>query len=801
MSANANGNSTGGGGAAAADRASTLVVGLSIPQSQVNAAALLKAAREDEYDFVTTALPHSLEGRDDVRTLDSKWWRTSVVGVCPELRDWSVTMERLPKQVQWGLHMSLPAIILPAPPAAENDFMDYARAVQSLCMEASQASVQLWIKVALTDLALLQFDLLTRLCDAPGCLGMILWAEPLAMGTTSASSYSNTAGATVAAQMSLLHKAIGSQLKALCFPTKVFLTNKRGYPTLAKINQVLFTEALRRIGRTLRVVVEGPSVHDIPDGAGAGGTFCLPYLQYIHHIRQRQECIQALDSSVAQQEFPYLDSLQRPLQPLADHLEFQMYETFEKDPVKYVQYRSAMLRAIDTVLQSRKRQRQQQQDAMMTSSTTTNDQQQQQQQPIDNHVVVFVAGAGRGPLVTATLEAFEFVSKQFRQQNASIFDAMVLEDSNSNDNKLLIPSLSVYAIEKNPSAIIYLNSKVHHEWKEYNVKIVHQDVRVVTPRLVQGHKADVVISELLGSFGDNELSPECLQVLLASSDVCKPTTLSVPMRYTSHLAPISSLRLYSEAKHQAQLPAIISMGGGGSNGNSTTTNQVSGQSVGPLAAMETPYVVRSHSAAQTHVEMDCWNFSHDGMASNNKGLTRTAHLEFVPDITHAAACGGGSVPADAAVAQLTAANTSTIPTPVTIHGFLGTFTADLFDENHPSVQNLMGTTANAGGTTNPPTQISTAPANFSKDMCSWFPLYFPLREPMNVPAGATLGVSLWRRTDSDMGYTQPAPPATATTPAQHRVWYEWCAKTHRGGEVLNVTPIHNPNGRSYHVSM
>ena len=42
-----------------------------------------------------------------------------------------------------------------------------------------------------------------------------------------------------------------------------------------------------------------------------------------------------------------------------------------------------------------------------------------------------------------------------------------------------------------------------------------------------------------------------------------------------------------------------------------------------------------------------------------------------------------------------------------------------------------------------------------------------------------------------------------TTPLaqHHRVWYEWCAKVQRGGEILDVSPIHNPNGRSYHVSM
>jgi type II protein arginine methyltransferase len=211
------------------------------------------------------------------------------------------------------------------------------------------------------------------------------------------------------------------------------------------------------------------------------------------------------------------------------------------------------------------------------------------------------------------------------------------------------------------------------------------------------------------------------------------------------------------------------------------------------------YVVRTHSASQTHSEQDCWSFSHDGVAANNiAGLTRSAHLEFVPDITHAAACGGGSVPVDAAVAQLCNANTTAMPTPITIHGFLGTFTADLFDENHPSVQNLLGV---PGVSNNPPTQISTAPCNYSKDMFSWFPLYFPLRDPLPVPAGATVGLSIWRRTDNASGFSQPLATSNAAGSPEHRVWYEWCAKVQRSGEILAVTPIHNPNGRSYHVSM
>ncbi len=161
------------------------------------------------------------------------------------------------------------------------------------------------------------------------------------------------------------------------------------------------------------------------------------------------------------------------------------------------------------------------------------------------------------------------------------------------------------------------------------------------------------------------------------------------------------------------------------------------------------------------------------------------------------------MPLDKNVEALTKQSTATVPTPITIHGFLGTFTADLFDENHPSVRNLMGPGMEASG--NPPTQISTAPSNFSKDMFSWFPLYFPLREPMSVPAGASVGVSIWRRTDGATGYSQPAPilgkSGFPIVNPQNRVWYEWCAKVHRGGEILGVSPIHNPNGRSYYVSM
>ena len=44
------------------------------------------------------------------------------------------------------------------------------------------------------------------------------------------------------------------------------------------------------------------------------------------------------------------------------------------------------------------------------------------------------------------------------------------------------------------------------EWGDKKVKLLYGDMRA----LEVPEKVDILISELLGSFGDNELSPECL---------------------------------------------------------------------------------------------------------------------------------------------------------------------------------------------------------------------------------------------------------------------------------------------------
>ena len=679
------------------------------------AAELLQHAREDGFDFITTTLPSFLvedPPRSDVTALVGKWWRTCIVGVVPEVPSHpELLLQRLSPQLEWAMHMGIPVVILPTIPTKEL-LVEYARKVNSLATEAQTCNLQIWVKVHWNDEALSDFLLFHRLCDGIANVGLMLLMDPISTTvptnpTTTSTSTTNPA-ASLANQLILLHKAIGANLKAISFPTKVFLTNKRGYPTLAKSHQLLFTEALKRIGRTVRILLDGLSVHNPMGGGGGpteqnnpiGATKCLPYLQYLRHIRERPEVRAALESDEAILERAYLDNLQRPLQPLKDNLEFSMYETFEKDRVKYPRYQEAVFMALSDGLGSL---------AELSSMVPP------------KRVVIAVLGAGRGPLVMRCIQAFQ----QLKAPPGKV-------------------TLKVFAVEKNPSAVVYLQSmaKQHADWVNV-VTVIGEDARELVPAMMENCTVDIVVSELLGSFGDNELSPECLDPFL-SGPCCKSTTISIPMQYTSFLAPISSVRLHTEARMQAQVP------------------HDGAQPLGIQRAMETSYVGRTHAASQTHAEQPCWVFNHPARIRTKE---RTAHMEFAPDPSFAAAVGCGYGGVDPAVAAVVGQATTPNSGPITIHGLLGSFTAILYARGNVVVD------------------ISIAPHRFSKDMFSWFPLYFPFHQPLTVPHQSNVSVSIWRKSQKD------------------RVWYEWYAKVHRKGEIIDSTAIHNVNGRSSHVSM
>lgn len=88
-----------------------------------------------------------------------------------------------------------------------------------------------------------------------------------------------------------------------------------------------------------------------------------------------------------------------------------------------------------------------------------------------------MVGAGRGPLVTRALSAAEQSGR----------------------------SVKVIAVEKNPNAYVHLLRQNEERWGGM-VAVVKSDMRSWKPAFL----VDILVSELLGSFADNELSPECL---------------------------------------------------------------------------------------------------------------------------------------------------------------------------------------------------------------------------------------------------------------------------------------------------
>lgn len=229
-------------------------------------------------------------------------------------------------------------------------------------------------------------------------------------------------------------------------------------------------------------------------------------------------------------------------------------------------------------------------------------------------------------------------------------------------------------------------------WQD-TVTVVATDMRVWQAP----EKADILVSELLGSFGDNELSPECLDG--AQAFLKEGTGISIPYEYTSYVAPISSSKLWNEV-----------------------------HSYKDLKHMETAYVVKLHNFCQLAPAQPCFTFAHPNRSGEGgRGIdnTRYARLRF--------------------------------PAPVgaTVHGFAGYFEAKLFGD----------------------IAISIVPQTFSTGMFSWFPIYIPLRTPVYASKGSAVEVHVWR----------------CVSP--RKVWYEW------GLTEPLVTPIHNPNGRSYWIGL
>ena len=386
-----------------------------------------------------------------------------------------------------------------------------------------------------------------------------------------------------------------------------------------------------------------------------------PHLVYLRKLQQKQP------PKTITQRFcaGYQDYLQSPLQPLSDNLESITYEVFEKDPVKYDLYYQAIAQAL----------------------IDWRDQGKPASGP-NGRVVVAVVGAGRGPLVTRALRASE-------SENVPI---------------------DMWAVEKNPNAFVLLQRHNEEAW-DNRVKLVNSDMRswkgplrnvatqpsgytgrwpplrdedgnpiisqdqtsTAAPTAAQTSEhgpIDILISELLGSFADNELSPECLDGILPLLN--RTHGISIPASYTAYLTPIAAPKLHADIlartgtdKEAPNTPYVVML-----------------HAIDYLSAPSRPNPIPStpgHSSIPITVPniLPAWSFSHGPMeplpaSSENTHNTRQARLNF--NLRDRAVC----------------------------HGLAGYFEATLY----------------------PGIELSTNPLNMdekSPEMMSWFPIFFPLK--------------------------------------------------------------------------
>ncbi len=172
---------------------------------------------------------------------------------------------------------------------------------------------------------------------------------------------------------------------------------------------------------------------------------------------------------------------------------------------------------------------------------------------------------------------------------------------------------------------------------------------------------DIMVSELLGSFGDNELSPECLD---GAQKCLKPQGVSIPSSYTSFVAPISAAKLWKGVSEMLE-----------------------GRGV------DTPFVVKLHSYFQSADPQPLFRFDHPNpLPERLVDNSRFGSVSFQSSVR------------------------------TTVHGFAGYFECVLYKD----------------------TTLSILPATHTPGMFSWFPLFIPLRAPLQVEAGHNITFNMWR---------------------------------------------------------
>jgi protein arginine N-methyltransferase 5 len=593
--------------------------------------------------------------------------RSSATGISAAQK---ASEQALKQELAWASHLGVPAVLLPTPtslpslaPSASSTASasaasavttsfpcaNYAAAVN---VAVNSGAVHGWLRLPACAAnegdadPWLVWNRFRALVDSSPSLHVCLEVGATLPALPATQSDAPAASLDEAIHPSL-RRWLGEPVKAAILPTSIFQTNKAGYPTLPRPHQQFFLALLHH---RVQFLLSGRPMSTPVTHGGSGSASAepyapvplstanargyKPYLSYLRHIAKK-----GLPKPSDKDEFeaPYYDFLQAPLQPLADNLESTTYETFEKDPVKYELYRQAIYKALC--------------DAERDPNGVTGRDQRV--------IVITVVGAGRGPLVRKAIEAAEQAGRQVK----------------------------IYAVEKNPNAVITLRNLKHTlGWGDL-VTIVAGDMRS-TSNKTPIPKADILVSELLGSFGDNELSPECLdgaQALMklpSDREVdarMRPLSLtgpgvSIPASYTSFLSPVMSSRLWNAVRSYKEDKWF-----------------------------ETPFVVKLFQFMELAPPQAVFRFDH-------------------PNTAAMSADGAEGEEGDVDNRRFTRLRFTSNETAL-LHGFAGYFHCTLYRDVVMSIE----------------------PSTHSDGMFSWFPVFFPLRHPLMVSKGGVVELCMWRK--------------------------------------------------------
>eukprot|EP01025_Chloroclados_australasicus_P058909 TRINITY_DN7441_c1_g1_i1.p1 TRINITY_DN7441_c1_g1~~TRINITY_DN7441_c1_g1_i1.p1 ORF type:complete len:712 (+),score=86.01 TRINITY_DN7441_c1_g1_i1:180-2315(+) len=474
--------------------------------------------------------------------MPSSDWGGQVVGVIndwidpdsPNLHLQHRSIDALKQELGWAAHLGLQAVVLPTPKHGTQCYQ-YAQTVNEFL--GGITFINLWVRIPIVPPQCARSnqeeeDDMATSAPAEFESGTDSWEWWHAMrGLCSQHSHLGVildlgAYSELQLQAWMIDRWKGEPVRAVLIATDVFKANNRKFPSLAQPFQYALSEFMKQgvqvilQGQPQEYAVETAGSRVVQSEQAANGSVAVvqngeaeklrvhplklyqEYLSYLFHklpVPQGQE----------QLELNYRDYIQSPLQPLQDNLESQTYETFERDRIKYDLYE----RAIHNALKDMKEQRKQAADKLQNQIGQDQFQQVQAVQQ-QQDIVIMVVGAGRGPLVRASLNAAEKVGVKIR----------------------------VYAVEKNPFAVITLQSLVDmHGWHD-QVRVISCDMRIWDAP----EEADILVSELLGSFGDNELSPECLD---GAQRFLKRGGISIPKNYTSYAAPITTDKVIQQIKN------------------------------------------------------------------------------------------------------------------------------------------------------------------------------------------------------------------------------------------------------------